>query len=79
VPHVIDHTVRADAAILTFLETVFYLPSLGTLDTQQDNLMRFFNFSQTPNVYQAVTTHGWSPSDARRAGAHSGPIDSDMP
>jgi len=79
VPHVVNHTVRADAAVLTFLETVFNLPSLGTLDTQQDNLMGFFNFSQPANVYQMVTTHGWSPSDARRAGAHSGPIDSDLP
>ncbi len=55
-----------DRRALTFIEKVFNLPSLGTLDAQQDNLMGLFNFSQPPNVYQQVTTHGWNGLKARR-------------
>jgi len=79
IPHTVDHTVRSFVSALTFIESVFNLPSLGTLDAQTDNLMTLFNFSQVPNTYQAVDTHGFTGAQALRAALHSGPIDDDMP
>jgi len=80
VPGTVDHTVRSGAAILTFIESVFGLPSLGTLDAQGDNLSAVFNWSQAPNVYQQLPTHGFTGARARYEATHmSGPPDSDMP
>jgi len=79
VPHVVDHAARSSLAVLPFIESVFGLPSLGTLDAQQDDLMGLFNFSQTPNKYHHVTTHGWSGLQAHRDEVRDpSPIDDDM-
>ena len=44
-PGVVDHTRRSQASILTAIETVFGLPTLGQLDAQSDDLSADFDFS----------------------------------
>jgi phospholipase C len=80
IPGTVDHTVRSADGILTFIESVFGLPSLGTLDAQSDNLSAVFNWSQAANVYQQLSTHGFTGARARYEATHmSGPPDTDMP
>jgi len=44
----IDHTIRTTGAILHFIEDIFGLQTLGTMDTQTDDLMTDFNMSASP-------------------------------
>jgi phospholipase C len=46
-----DHTTRNQASILTAIESVFGLPSLGQLDATTDDLSADFNFSVPPVGY----------------------------
>jgi len=49
-PNYVDTTRRSTASILTFIEAVFNLPSLGTLDAYEpDALMPFFDWSRNRN------------------------------
>jgi len=46
-PHYIDNTVYSLSSILKFVETVLSLPSLGGQDTNANDLLNSFNFSQS--------------------------------
>jgi phospholipase C len=79
IPGTVDHTVRSSAAVLTFMEKVFGLASLGTLDAQSDDLTKLFNFSRKPNVYHALPTHHWTPTaSSPRPPQTDDPIDNDL-
>jgi phospholipase C len=52
-PGAVDHTRRNQGSILTAIESVFGLPSLGQLDSQTDDLHKVFNFAQKPVPYGA--------------------------
>jgi phospholipase C len=75
VPHQVDHSVRSAASILSFIESTFALRSLGTLDARSDDLSGMFDFTQLPNAYVPVNTHGWTSSIVRRLAPDRTPPD----
>jgi phospholipase C len=75
-PHQVDHTVRSSASILSFIEATFALPSLQTLDAKADDLTSMFDYTQPPNPYTPVDTHGFKPFLLRLLPADNTPIDS---
>jgi len=56
-----DHTVRNQASIMTAIESIFGLPSLGQLDTITDDLSKDFNFKK-PVAYGAPLPSATPPS-----------------
>jgi phospholipase C len=55
IPHRVDHVQRSAVAILRFIETVYGLPSLGTLDAlEPDDLGPMFDFAHAPLPYIPV-------------------------
>jgi phospholipase C len=74
-PHQVDHTLRSAVSILTFIERTFGLPTLGTLDTRTDDLSVMFDYTQQPNAYVPVITHGFTPSMLRRLPRDRNPVD----
>jgi phospholipase C len=52
-PGAVDHTHRNQGSILSAIESVFSLPSLGQLDSQTDDLHKEFNFAQKAVPYGA--------------------------
>ena len=59
----VDHTPRTTVSIVTFLERLFGLPSLGTLDAQTDDLFGMFQFGArhrhvSHRAFRPVDTHG---------------------
>jgi phospholipase C len=50
-PGAVDHTVRNQAAVITAIESIFGLGSLGQMDGQTDDLSNTFNFQQEPVEY----------------------------
>ena len=52
-PGAVDHRARTQASVLSAIESVFGLPSLGQLDAQSDNLAADFRFDRAPIRYGA--------------------------
>jgi phospholipase C len=50
----VSHVERNATSVLTFIESVYGLPSLGQLDAMTDNLADMFDFSRKPLPYHAV-------------------------
>jgi phospholipase C len=51
----VSHVTHDFGSILKFVETNFNLPSLGYADAPADDLSDFFNYDQSPTVFQAIT------------------------
>jgi phospholipase C len=73
----VDHTPRSSAAILHFIEDVFGLPSLGTLDAQTDDLFDMFNFGQTRRTFKKIPTGSVTVEGLRRQAPDQTPVDDD--
>ena len=59
----VDHTVRNATSILSFIERVFGLGSLNTLDQYSDDLTAaIFDFRRTPLSYTPVSTGSFDPT-----------------
>lgn len=52
----ISHVNHDFGSILNLIEHTFSLPSLGYADAYADDLSDFFNFNQTPLVFQTINT-----------------------
>ncbi len=65
----ISHVNHDFGSILKFIETNFNLPSLGYADAPADDLSDFFNYDQSPTVFQAITP----PSDTSDCVGNSDP------
>ena len=75
----VDHTTRTTVSVVTFLERVYGLPSLGVLDAQTDDLFGMFTFGtggprRAHRRFQPVFTHGKTWRDYVRA-----PSDPELP
>jgi phospholipase C len=71
-PAYISHVTHDFGSILKFIETNFNLQPLGYADAPADDLSDVFNFSQTPNVFQAIAQPA-PPLDAATCAADSSP------
>ncbi|MBV9102335.1 MAG: hypothetical protein JO060_02030 [Candidatus Eremiobacteraeota bacterium] len=73
----VDHTPRSSAAILHFIEDVFGLASLGTLDAQSDDLFGMFNFGSQYHAFKRIPTPGITPDTYLRRAPDTTPVDDD--
>jgi phospholipase C len=73
----ISHTVRDSTAILHFIEDVYGLPSLGTLDAQTDDLFELFDFGGSAHAHKRIDTGKVTIQQLRMQPPNPEPIDSE--
>ena len=63
-PGTVDHVQHTQASILSYIESVFGVPSLGTTDQYSDNLSEMFNYSKGPANFSATDSTAAFPASS---------------